>query len=138
MDQQIAWQEQILAHVIRAGAQPQQTTFVTPDSYSMQVGFVVVPEGGAVQPHIHRPIERAIVGTSEFLLVRSGMCKVDIYNDRTELVDTVVLHPGDAILLVAGGHGFTMSEDTVLLEVKQGPYLGLDDKTRFDASGIDE
>jgi len=30
--------------------------------------------------------------------------------------------------LVGGGHGFRMQEDTVLLEIKQGPYLGLGEK----------
>ena len=35
------------------------------------------------------------------------------------------------MLMVGGGHGFQMLEDTVLIEVKQGPYTGLDEKERF-------
>ena len=35
------------------------------------------------------------------------------------------------MLMVGGGHGFRMLEDTVFLEVKQGPYTGLDEKERF-------
>jgi hypothetical protein len=35
------------------------------------------------------------------------------------------------MLMVAGGHGFRMLEDTVILEVKQGPYTGEDEKERF-------
>jgi hypothetical protein len=33
--------------------------------------------------------------------------------------------------MVGGGHGFHMLEDTVLLEVKQGPYTGIDEKEHF-------
>ena len=47
------------------------------------------------------------------------------------LVATRELLPGDIMLMVGGGHGFRMLEDTVLLEVKQGPYTGLDEKERF-------
>jgi hypothetical protein len=41
------------------------------------------------------------------------------------------LETGDIILLVAGGHGFRCLEDTVLLEIKQGPYTGLVEKEAF-------
>jgi hypothetical protein len=35
-------------------------------------------------------------------------------------------------LLAAGGHGFEMLEDTEMFEIKQGPYAGENDKTRFE------
>jgi len=35
------------------------------------------------------------------------------------------------MLMVTGGHGFRMLENTVFLEVKQGPYTGLEEKERF-------
>jgi hypothetical protein len=54
-----------------------------------------------------------------------------VYTEDRDLVTTRDLGPGDLILMIAGGHGFTMYEDTVLLEVKQGPYIGLDEKERF-------
>jgi hypothetical protein len=38
---------------------------------------------------------------------------------------------GDVLLLVKGGHGFRMLEETVFVEIKQGPYTGLDEKERF-------
>jgi hypothetical protein len=47
------------------------------------------------------------------------------------LVATRELGPGDAVLTLAGGHGFRMTEDTVLLELKQGPFLAGRDKERF-------
>ena len=38
---------------------------------------------------------------------------------------------GDVILMVGGGHGFRMLEDTVFLEVKQGPFIIEDEKRIF-------
>lgn len=64
-------------------------------------------------------------------MLRKGRCLIDIYNDDHALVATRELQAGDVMLMVGGGHGFRMLEDTVFLEVKQGPYTGLDEKERF-------
>jgi hypothetical protein len=120
-----------LAFVIRADVQPSETTFVTPDDQTMQTGFVVYPAGGEVARHLHKPLPRSIVGTGEVLLVRRGRCEVELYDADRRLAARRTLAAGDVIVLVSGGHGFTMLEDTVLLEVKQGPYTGLDEKERF-------
>lgn len=121
----------VLAIVLRAALSPERTTFVTPDDYRQQVGFVVYEAGGEVKRHVHKPIARSIVGTSEVVIVREGCCEVDIYNDNRELVAMRELSTGDVMIMVSGGHGFRMLEDTVLLEVKQGPYTGIDEKERF-------
>ena len=127
----IAWEGEPLAYVIRSELAPEQTTFVTPPEFKQQVGFVVYPRGGEVSRHVHRQIERRLTGTSEVLVVRSGRCEIDVYSDERVLVATRELVEGDIMLMVGGGHGFRMLEDTVFLEVKQGPYTGIDEKERF-------
>jgi len=117
--------------VIRAALQPKETTFITPSNYKQQVGFVVYPAGGEIARHVHRSLERHLVGTSEVLVVKKGHCLIDIYNDERELVATRELFTGDVMLMVGGGHGFRMLEETVFLEIKQGPYTGIDEKERF-------
>ncbi len=129
--QRVCWQDQCLAVVIRTEFAPDRTTFLTPPEYKQQVGFVVYPAGGEIQRHVHRPLERRLVGTSEVLIVKQGRCEVDIYNDDRQLVTTLELGEGDVMLMVGGGHGFRMLDDTILLEVKQGPYTGVDEKERF-------
>jgi len=129
--EQIIWKDKPLAYIIRAEVVPDKTTFLTPSELNLQVGFVVYPAGGEVARHLHRPLERHIVGTSEVLVVKEGRCHMDIYDDDRRLVATRELRKGDIMLMVGGGHGFRMLEDTVLLEVKQGPYTGLDEKERF-------
>jgi len=127
----IHWQEQTLVFIIRAGLSPASTTFLTPDEFNFQLGFVVYPAGGEVKRHLHKKLVRQIVGTSEVIMVRKGQCEIDIYNDDRELIATRRLGVGDLVLTVNGGHSFRMQEDTVLLEVKQGPYTGTDEKEQF-------
>jgi hypothetical protein len=129
--EQIAWMGRTLSYIIRRELTPAATTFLTPSDFTQQLGFVVYPAGGAVKPHLHRSMERKIKGTSEVLLIKKGRCEIDIYNNRKELVATRELREGDIVLLVDGGHGFRMLEDTVFVEVKQGPYTGVEEKERF-------
>jgi hypothetical protein len=120
----------VLAYVVR-GSDPTETTFPVPPEVPLQVGFVVYPAGGEIARHEHVPLERRLDKTCEALIVRSGSCDVDLYDADRSLVATERLEAGDVILLVDGGHGLRMNEDTVLLEVKQGPYTGLAEKERF-------
>jgi hypothetical protein len=129
--EEISWKGKALAYIIRGDMQPEKTTFLTPPEFKQQVGFIVYPAGGEVRRHVHRPLERHLVGTSEVLLVRQGRCEADVYNDERELVATRELREGDILLMISGGHGFRMLEPTVFLEVKQGPYTGVDEKEVF-------
>ncbi len=57
---------------------------------------------------------------------------MDVFDDEQQLVTTRELKTGDVMVMVGGGHGFRMLEKTVLLEVKQGPYHGTDEKVYFE------
>jgi quercetin dioxygenase-like cupin family protein len=123
--------DQILAYIARGGPAPEHTTFLTPRDCNLQVGQVVYPAGGQIARHVHLPLERHIVGTTEVLIVQEGRCEVDVYTDDQRLVTTRELRVGDILIAVSGGHGFKVLEDTVLLEIKQGPYPGVAEKERF-------
>ena len=123
--------EDVLAVIIPAAYEPAATEFVTPNTYKQQVGFVVYPAGAEIAPHIHQEMPRNLKGTSEVLLVKRGRCQVDFYSQAKRYLTTREIHGGDVLVLVSGGHGFRMSEDTVLIEVKQGPYIGTSEKERF-------
>ncbi|MDP6792686.1 MAG: hypothetical protein QF660_01405 [Anaerolineales bacterium] len=121
----------LLAYIVRAEFSSDITSFITPPEHNFQVGFVVHPQGGDIQRHFHRPTDRNISNTSEVLVVRKGHCEIDVFDNQKRLVETLQLTPGDVMVMVAGGHGFRMLEDTVLLEIKQGPYFGIEEKERF-------
>ena len=123
--------EDVLAVIIASEYSPDDTEFITPDSFLQQVGFIVYPSESEIEPHIHKKIDRYITGTSEVLLVRKGHCWVDFYlQDKTQYCSRE-LKTGDIVALVNGGHGFRMIQNTVFIEIKQGPYLGERDKERF-------
>lgn len=127
----VTWNGQFIATILRRDFRPEKTTFVTPDAYYQQTGLVVYPAGGVITRHVHLPLQRHLIGTPETILVRAGTVEVDLFGlDRTPL-GTWVLEQGDLIILAGGGHGFRCLEDTILLEVKQGPYTGLKEKEFF-------
>lgn len=131
MFQQIDYQCRTLAYVVPKGMLPDKTTFVTPDECGQQVGYIVHKAGEEVPRHFHNPVKRELVGTTEVLLIAKGQCILDFYDDDKNLVACRNLNEGDLVIIVAGGHGFRMTEDTVMLEIKQGPYPGLSEKERF-------
>ena len=89
-------------------------------------------KGYKIQPHIHQKIERTIQFTQEVLFIKKGLVRVDFYKgDKTYLISKL-LNQGDVILLSSGGHGFEMLENSEIIEVKQGPFAGNIDKTRFE------
>ena len=57
--------------------------------------------------------------------------RVDFYSDVKVRLDSRELVGGDWIVLLAGGHGIELLEPSVLIEVKNGPYAGEEDKIRF-------
>jgi hypothetical protein len=120
-----------LAYLIRPSGDPTNTTFPVPSDLPLQVGFVVYPAGSEIARHVHLPVERNLRGMSEVLVVRRGVCEMDLYDDGRNLVVTEELQQGDIVLITGGGHAFRMTEDTVLLEIKQGPYLGPAEKEHF-------
>jgi hypothetical protein len=127
----INYRDQPLVYIIRPNPLPEGTIFLTPPEFKQQVGFVVYPQGAEIARHIHRALARHLIGTSEVLVVQRGRCMIDVYSDGRELVASRELRAGDVMLMVGGGHGFRMLEDTVFLEIKQGPYTGMDEKERF-------
>lgn len=120
-----------IALIIRASFDEPDITFFTPPNFSQQVASMTHPKGKKIDPHVHNFINRHVFYTQEVLFVRRGRVKVTLYSSDREFIDDRILESGDVILLCGGGHAFEMLEETSIIEVKQGPYLGDEDKTRF-------
>lgn len=135
MLEEIKVKDEILAIIIRANYSHQGIKFFTPDEYSQQLAFMAHPKGKVIDPHVHNPVKREVHLTKEVLLIRKGRLRVDFYTDSKTYLESRVLEVGDVLLLASGGHGFEALEDIEMFEVKQGPFTGENDKTRF--MGID-
>ena len=117
------------AIVIRQNERIDGIQFFSPATFPQQLGLMSRPSGYVVQPHKHNLVERKIDLTQEVLFIRKGTCIVTIYDDQLKEVDRIELFAGDTILLSHGAHGIVMQTDCEILEVKQGPYAGDNDKT---------
>jgi len=121
-----------LALIIRHSFHKEGIEFFTPGTYSQQIGYMNRPSGYVIPPHVHNPVVREVEYTKEVLVIKSGRLRVDFYSEDQKYLESTILEIGDVILLAYGGHGFEMLEPTEIIEVKQGPYAGEQDKTRFE------
>jgi len=124
--------DQTIGIIIRAGYSADGIEFFSPPSFSQQLAYMHRPAGYVIAPHVHNPVQRDVLWTQEVLLVKSGKVRVDFFTDGKHYLESRIISTGDVILLAAGGHGFEMLEPTEMIEVKQGPYCGDQDKTRFE------
>ena len=82
-------------------------------------------------PHRHKKFQRNINGTQEVLLIQEGKLKANFFDEEDNEVCSTILEKGDLILLLGGAHGFDVLQDLRMIEVKNGPYAGDQDKTKF-------
>jgi len=127
--------ENLLAIIISSQFDKPGISFFTPDDFSQQLAYMKHPKGKIIQPHIHNPVPRKVEYTQEILFIKSGKIRVDFYDLKQNYLESYILSQHDVILLIKGGHGFEVLEEIEMFEVKQGPYVGENDKTRF--IGID-
>jgi hypothetical protein len=123
--------ERQVALIVRREFHAEGIKFFTPGTYSQQLGYMNRPRGYVIPPHVHNSVRREVEYTKEVLIIRKGRVRVDFYSEEQEYLRSSVLNAGDIILLAFGGHGFEMLDDAEIVEVKQGPYAGDQDKTRF-------
>ncbi len=129
--EEIKKDDQIIAIIIYHDFNKGGIEFFTPGEFSQQLGYMKHEAGYKIQQHTHKLHERKVKYTQETLFIKSGQIRVDFYTDEAAYLCSRELKQGDVILLASGGHGFECLEETEMIEVKQGPYYGEEDKVRF-------
>ena len=124
--------DSIIAIIIRRSYESEGITFFTPKEFSQQLAYMKRSSGYKIDPHIHHRVNRNVKSTQEVLFIKKGKVKVDFFGEHRQFLTSQIIEKGDVIMLASGGHGFEMLEDSEILEVKQGPYAGDDDKERFE------
>jgi mannose-6-phosphate isomerase-like protein (cupin superfamily) len=131
MVESIHHENQNLAIIVYNSFQADGIKFFTANELSQQLAYMHHPTGKIIDPHVHNPVPREVSYTQEVLFIKKGKLRVDFYSDSKEYLESRELTTGDVILLMTGGHGFEVLEEIEMFEVKQGPYAGELDKTRF-------
>ena len=127
-----------LSIIIRANYKANGIEFFTPDDFPQQLAYMNRAKGYSISPHVHNRIKRHVSNTQEVLYIKSGVVRVDYYDDNKIYLESRLLRSGDVVLLAYGGHGFFMCEDSEIIEIKQGPYSEGLDKIRFESIHVDQ
>lgn len=127
----IVHEGEIIAIIVPAEFEKEGIEFFTPDNFSQQLAYMSRPKGYVIPAHTHNVVHRQVLNTLETLFIRKGKVKIDFFTRDQEFLESREVKTGDVVLLASGGHGFTMLEQTEIVEVKQGPYAGDRDKVRF-------
>jgi hypothetical protein len=123
---------QTLALIVRNEFSAPGVNFFTPNELSQQLAYMSHPAGKVISAHFHNPVHRVVAYTQETLFIKRGRLRVDFFDIDQVYLESRELRSGDVILLITGGHGFEVLDDLEMIEVKQGPYAGDNDKTCFE------
>ena len=121
-----------IALIIRSKYDEPGIHFFTPANFSQQVAYMKRPKTHKIPAHFHNIVARQILYTQEVLVIRRGRVRVNLFSSEQQFVGERVLEAGDLILLCGGGHSLEMLEESSMIEIKQGPYAGNNDKTIFE------
>ena len=131
MIEKITYQNNLLAIIVRKDYEKEGQSFITPNDFSLQLGYLKCPQGYKIKPHIHHPIRRETIGTQEALIIQKGKIKVDFYSPDKKYLESREISAGDVMLLISAGHGMTILEPASIIELKNGPYRSAEDKEKF-------
>ena len=74
--------EELLSIIIRDNYHATGITFITPDDYPHQLGYMNREKDYVIAPHVHNRVPRTVDFTQETLVVKSGVVRVDFYTQE--------------------------------------------------------
>lgn len=126
--EQVVHDGETFAVILRDEYSKPGISFFTAPELSQQLAYMLHPTGKTIEAHFHRPVPRSVKYTLETLFIKRGRLRVNFFDKRANFIGSRELKRGDVILLIKGGHGFEVLEEVEMIEVKQGPYAGDQDK----------
>ena len=132
MIEKIIHNNTVIALIIYKDYKQDGIQFLSPNEYSLQLGYMTRPKGYQVLPHIHNPVHRNTIGTQEVLFIKRGEIRIDFYSFEQVFLESRKLSAGDIILLAGAGHGIEVLKEAEIVEVKNGPFIEGVDKGRFE------
>jgi hypothetical protein len=91
----------------------------------IQVAALKLDEGKNFRPHKHILKKGAeLVWTQEGMIVIKGKVKCVLYDINDKILETPILHAGDISITLQAGHTYEVMKDSLIYEIKTGPYYG--------------
>lgn len=98
---------------------------ITETHQILQLAVIGYSYGDMVGAHLHNPLARQTIGTSECWIVVKGKIKVSLFDTDNICIFTTHLGKGDVAIFYSGGHSLeVVSRRAQIYELKNGPYEG--------------
>jgi len=113
---------------------PKGLNFFSDDNDFIQIGTWNYDKGKQLLAHIHNEVPRQSLRTQEFIFLVQGSLKASIYDENEKHVEDVIVGVNEGMVMLAGAHGYEiLEEDTIVIESKNGPYVGAEaDRRRIE------
>tara|TARA_B100000614_G_C14301501_1_gene392213 strand:+ start:259 stop:657 length:399 start_codon:yes stop_codon:yes gene_type:complete len=118
----IIYKKKIIAFVVRKKFKASKTKFFGEEKNSLQFGHIVKNKGDKIPRHRHKKVKRTLFGTPEILIVYKGETILSLFKNG-KILKKIKLKKGDLVSLIDCEHSFIFNKNTVLHEIKQGPYI---------------
>jgi len=117
----------LIAKIYKNSDWPENLNFYTTDQDFVQVSTWNYNQGKHLKAHGHKIAKRIGNRTQEVIFIKSGKMRIYLYSEKNKLIYKDLMKQGDLAIIFAGGHAYDILENkTQILEVKNGPYLGLE------------
>ena len=113
----------------------QRTLAVNANSrdFLTQLGIWNYEKGHNLPAHFHNEFERSSFKTNEFVFVMKGSIECNLYTEDGSFIESVIVGANEGILMHEMSHEYKIIEDSIILESKNGPFMGVEkDKTVID------
>jgi len=105
---------------------------VCPEDQYLQICAKSMPKDLTFKPHKHNKLERVTDYTQEAWIILDGSVKASFWDINDEPILETTLGSGDCAIVFRAGHSFEVLEDeTILYEIKSGPYYGVERDKSF-------
>ncbi len=131
---EITKDDKVLArHITPDDIKPGLISLTNDNEFLQVVAWGHYEKGKYLQDHWHNEFERTAMRTYEAVYVVKGSIEARIFDLNLNPVETLIVKQGEMLILLESAHGYTiLEEDTTVLEIKNGPFMGVDkDKTKF-------
>lgn len=105
---------------------------LSPENELLQASIIKLDKKYNLNRHIHTKVPRQTKGTQEIWIVMEGKLKATFYETDKTKICSKTLKKGDISILFRGGHKFeTLEKNTIIYEIKNGPYFKSKDLKKF-------
>ena len=117
----ILYKNKLVAIVL--GRFPKGSIPQTDGKEPLQLVTLKHPKGKYLVAHTHKPTPRQTAKMQECLIVTKGRIRIDLYGPYKKMCKQISLITGGLLLLVDGGYGIHILDDSEMIELKNGPFI---------------